>query len=68
MSSNIYNTLNKKVTKCTICFNDISDPDIITMLKCGHYFHKKCINIWFETTNYEIHIYNNSNKCPYCRC
>lgn len=54
--------------QCSICICDLEEEkpttyyDIppssqITKLKCGHSFHKKCIETWFEE----------KNTCPVCR-
>ena len=40
---------------CYICCEKI-DKGI--MLKCGHYYHKECINKWFDQNKY---------SCPLCR-
>lgn len=40
---------------CSICLEDIDDNKI--ELKCGHIYHKQCINSWLKVC------YN----CPYCR-
>lgn len=37
--------------------------NIIVSLKCGHYFHKNCIDKWFSICNKE----GNSINCPICR-
>ena len=43
--------------ECTICLNDIESPNSCKQLRCGHVFHKMCINQWFES----------KNSCPTCR-
>ena len=45
--------------ECSICLDNI-DLDDIHELKCGHIFHKECINNWFKQDS----IYK---SCPYCR-
>ncbi len=42
---------------CTICQNKLVKGDDIYVTDCKHYFHKDCINKWFE----------NSYNCPICR-
>tara|TARA_B100000886_G_scaffold324981_1_gene270137 strand:- start:1635 stop:2198 length:564 start_codon:yes stop_codon:yes gene_type:complete len=42
--------------ECSICFEEISNNDLKT-LKCGHYFHKNCIDSWLKI----------NPICPYCR-
>ena len=47
---------NKKFEReCCICLKKILADETIT--KCQHYFHRKCLNSWFE---YSI-------NCPICR-
>ena len=46
------NNLSDQKDICSICLEETC-----TQLKCGHYFHKECINI---SAKY-------SDKCPYCR-
>ena len=43
---------------CSICLEKL---DFVSKRKftCGHYFHKGCIDQWFNTSQ--------SFKCPYCR-
>eukprot|EP00118_Oscarella_pearsei_P004750 m.20749 g.20749 ORF g.20749 m.20749 type:complete len:603 (+) comp28075_c0_seq2:217-2025(+) len=41
---------------CAICFEKFSSKNI-TRLECGHKFHKKCIDKWFER----------KSTCPKCR-
>ena len=40
---------------CSICLNYLIEN--ISILSCGHQFHKKCIEKWMTF----------SNKCPLCR-
>lgn len=47
----------KEVNDCPICFDVINKCDN-SKLHCGHCFHKKCLNKWFE---------NQKNTCPICR-
>jgi hypothetical protein len=42
--------------KCSICLKDIYENSFYET-SCGHLFHPKCINIWFE----------NKKTCPLCR-
>ncbi|RNA10295.1 E3 ubiquitin-ligase RNF103-like [Brachionus plicatilis] len=45
--------------QCTICLQKYMLGNIIIILPCGHFFHKKCIYEWFMSSiNY---------KCPMCR-
>ena len=43
------------VGECSICLSQIEDHLVKT--KCGHFFHKKCLEQWLET----------ANTCPECR-
>lgn len=43
-------------SECIIC-SDILDNKEIIVLRCKHYFHLKCIELWFK----------NKRTCPYCR-
>jgi hypothetical protein len=45
---------------CAICLEDIEGELIskkVTHTTCGHYFHKECLDKWFEK----------HTTCPYCR-
>ena len=48
----------KKVQECAICIEQLT-RDVITITKCGHLFHKKCITDYFNS--------NAPKKCPNCR-
>lgn len=41
---------------CSICLDDIEEIDKM-ILRCGHIYHKECINSWLKV----------SYNCPYCR-
>lgn len=43
--------------KCIICFNNAQPGDEIRSTKCGHCFHKDCIERWLST----------KASCPSCR-
>jgi len=46
---------------CNICFSNYKENEYKRVLKkCGHYFHKKCIDKWFCKNK------DNMN-CPICR-
>ncbi len=50
----------KKITSeevCSICLGE--NKQIMTEIKCGHCFHKKCIIQWFDK--------NKEASCPICR-
>ena len=41
---------------CVICFEEVN-IDLVSFLKCGHFYHDNCIKMWK----------NHHNTCPYCR-
>jgi len=43
---------------CSICLEKLDFNEKIKF-KCGHYFHKNCINKWFNSSY--------SFKCPNCK-
>jgi len=43
--------------KCPICREDYQNNQIITQLRCNHYYHKKCIKRWLRK----------DITCPLCR-
>lgn len=53
-----YTTISELIPQCIICMDDYSDTDTLTILQCGHYFHKDCIKNWLLKYN---HI------CPICK-
>jgi hypothetical protein len=55
--SNIMNITPNKQT-CSICFDDFEENDDVSILKCNHLFHYKCINKW---------LMENKTTCPICR-
>lgn len=42
---------------CPICICDFEDDDELRKLPCGHFFHKDCVDEWFER----------STVCPMCK-
>ena len=42
------------MTECPICLSECS---VRSYLRCGHFFHKKCLDTWFHS----------KNTCPICR-
>jgi len=42
---------------CSICLENYNKDNIINVLKCGHKYHKDCIDDWI----------NDNNNCPLCR-
>lgn len=43
---------------CSICLDKLLLSNNLIILKCNHIYHKDCIKSWF----------NQSTKCPICRC
>jgi Ring finger domain len=41
--------------ECPICYEDMNEH--LTKLKCGHTFHKRCLDRWAQE----------QCTCPYCR-
>jgi len=58
-NSNIYSLkiINEPIM-CCICWYDYNKNDIIRELRCGHKYHKKCIDKWFGLVK---------KDCPMCR-
>ena len=51
--------MNNNNNECSICLDLIDyEKDIIEILKCNHFYHKICINKWYN---------NKKNTCPNCR-
>ena len=48
---------NYKYKACCICLYDYRNGDKLRKLKCNHYFHQKCIDVWFERKTH----------CPLCK-
>lgn len=46
-----------KSDNCSICLENYYKDNIINALKCGHKYHKDCIDDWI----------NDNNNCPLCR-
>ena len=42
---------------CSICLDEIRENERYELLRCSHFYHKKCILQWLEK----------SNTCPECR-
>ena len=38
--------LKKNTTVCSVCMYRLQEGEIVRKLKCGHYFHKECIDKW----------------------
>ena len=48
---------------CPICLDEFKVGTYKRGLKCGHVYHKKCIDKWFKRMEQEQH----EKKCPVCR-
>lgn len=46
------------IDNCVICLEDFSNGDRLTVLPCGHEFHKQCISPW---------LLKRSSLCPICK-
>ena len=48
---------NKLMTECIICLEPFHKKDNISIInKCGHYYHTKCLCLWFKR----------KKSCPLC--
>jgi len=47
-----------KEKECSICIDTFKTRNKVRKLDCGHVFHKKCIDSWFDK----------AKTCPLCRC
>jgi hypothetical protein len=48
---------NPNLEECSICYGTMLYPRLTKTLRCGHKFHRKCINKWTAT----------NPSCPFCR-
>jgi len=48
----------KNNNQCSICLDEYKNNDLVTILKCKHFFHDSCIKKWL--------LYK-SKFCPICR-
>ena len=43
--------------ECIICLESFKKNDKLSIInKCGHYYHTKCLNLWFQR----------KESCPLC--
>lgn len=56
-SISIYLRGNNPLERCSICYEYLRSFQIVRELNCGHKFHQKCVDKWFE----------NKDTCPLCR-
>jgi hypothetical protein len=57
VTSQRYNTTTKKFDSCSICQEKYINNEMVSVLKCEHIYHTKCIKEWGH--------YNPS--CPVCK-
>lgn len=43
--------------ECTICMDDLTKGEEVTVLPCSHWFHGECVTLWLKQ----------HNTCPICR-
>lgn len=43
--------------ECSICFGRYSEGDEMRKLRCGHIFHRECVDVW---------LLEHQNRCPLC--
>ena len=44
--SQLYHTTNKKYDMCSICTDNYTKNDEVSVLECNHIYHSKCIKEW----------------------
>lgn len=47
-----------EAVSCTICFEEFESEDEVRLLRCGHFFHPECVDIW---------LIGHLSCCPFCR-
>ena len=48
------------VSECTVCTDILTNEDHVTVVPCGHMFHKACVQTWFKQCK-------TNPVCPICR-
>jgi hypothetical protein len=48
---------NPNLEECSICYGTMLYPRLTKTLRCGHKFHRKCVEQWTAT----------NSTCPFCR-
>ena len=48
------------VSECTVCTDILTNEDHVTVVPCGHIFHKACVQTWFKNCK-------TNPVCPICR-
>ena len=56
-ATRLYNVNSLQEDICTICQDNIESNEVRRIMHCRHYFHRTCIDTWFQTN---VH-------CPTCR-
>ncbi len=57
LSSQLYETTEKKYESCSICTEEYNKNDYVSVLKCNHVYHPKCIKEWCKR----------KTCCPLCK-
>lgn len=52
-----FRLFNEDKDECEVCYEEFSDEQKLTLLKCGHFFHQDCAHGWF----------NFKRTCPLCK-
>jgi len=47
----------KEKQQCAICLEHFQEKQLVTMLRCTHFFHMECVTAWMHR----------ATKCPLCR-
>jgi len=56
-ATNVYHVNSLQDDICTICQDNIESNEVRRITQCGHYFHRNCIDTWFQR----------NVQCPTCR-
>jgi len=56
ITKKIIKTIRESLADCNICYEKL-DENVVKLVPCKHYYHKKCIDQWRR----------NNNTCPSCR-
>lgn len=57
LPTDFYKNTDASHTDCSICLSEFCEEDCVRILKCTHYFHEQCINLWLQ----------DNDTCPLCR-
>lgn len=50
------------VESCAVCLSEIEEGNEIREIRCGHLFHKDCLDKWIKAGS------RRNLTCPLCRC